>query len=127
MQVLNHENRVFIAQHPSEVNAEGKAVGNTVVPCVFMPGFNEVDDRVWAILKSWPTFQSALTSGLIEPLSKPIDNLLGKDPLAATALIKQTVQAKFLEKWLRAETREQIKQDLRKQIDALDVKNSNRN
>jgi hypothetical protein len=126
MQVLNHENRVFIAQHPS-LNPDGSTHATQVTPCVFMPGFNEIDDKVWGVLKAWPTFQSALTSGLIEPLSKPIDNLLGKDPLAATALIKQTVQTKFLEKWLRAETREQIKQDLRKQIEALDVKNSNRN
>lgn len=126
MQVLNHENRVFIAQHPS-LNPDGTTHAVQVSPCVFMPGFNEIDDKVWAVLKNWPTFQSALTSGLIEPLSKPIENLLGKDPLAATALIKQTVQTRFLEKWLRAETREQIKQDLQRQIEALKVKGSNSN
>ncbi len=123
MQVLNHENRVFIAQHPS-LNPDGSTHATQVSPCVFMPGFNEIDDKVWGVLKNWPTFQTALTSGVIEPLSKPIDNLLGKSPLEATALVKMTTQPRFLEKWLRAETREQIKQDIRKQIEALDVKNN---
>ncbi len=126
MQVLNHENRVFIAQHPA-LNPDGTTHPIQVSPCVFMPGFNEIDDKVWAVLHKWPSFQSALSSGLIQPLAKPIENLSGMGPLDATALVKQTTQTKFLNKWLAAETRPQIQADLRKQIEDLKVKDSNRN
>ncbi len=125
MQVLNNENRVFIAQHPS-INPDGTLHPSQVSPCFFHPGFNEIDDKVWTVLKDWPSFQSALTSGTIKPLAKPIDSLKDMGPLDATALVKQTTFPKFLNKWLAAEQREQIKVVIQKQLDELEVKKQQR-
>jgi len=118
------------------IPVKGKKSNNIKSKIVLMFGYNDIIDEYWPLIE--PIVQDRLDDGMLEVIAQEKEvtrkgpggkerNVVEKKPIPfselssvkADKLIEETFNLKTLEKWLKKETRDEVRLSLKERIDYI--------